>query len=100
MFANAVLSNREKMNRCSFQEVLRQNLSWFLSQHRKTLFLRGFILKPTERAYIFLKMEIFKIVIRLRCFYMTVTGKFEYFQYFNFDTNFLKNENLSAFSEH
>ena len=25
---------------------------------------------------------------------MTVTGKFEGFQYFNFETNFLKNENL------
>ena len=25
---------------------------------------------------------------------MTITGNFECFQYFNFDTNFLKNENL------
>ena len=36
---------------CSFQQVLRQNLSWFLSYHWKTLSLSGFILKPTERAY-------------------------------------------------
>ena len=35
---------------CSFQQVLRQNLSCFLSKHRKTLFLRDFILKSTERA--------------------------------------------------
>ena len=31
------------------QKLLRQNLSWFLSQHRKTLCLRAFILKTTER---------------------------------------------------
>ena len=39
----------QKMNGCSFQLVLRQNLSWFLSWHKKTLFPRGFVLKPTER---------------------------------------------------
>ena len=27
-------------------------------------------------------------------FYVTITGNFECFQYFNFETNFLKNENL------
>ena len=36
------------MNGCSFQQVSRQNLGWFLSQHWKTLLLRGFILKLTE----------------------------------------------------
>ena len=36
--------------RCFFQQVLRQSLGWFLPQHWKTLFLRGFILKPKERA--------------------------------------------------
>ena len=35
---------------CSFQQVLRQNLSWFLSKHMKALFLTDFILKSTERA--------------------------------------------------
>ena len=30
--------------------TLRQSLSWFLSYHSNTLFLRVFILKPTERA--------------------------------------------------
>ena len=39
-----------KMHSCSFQQVLRQNLGWFLSQHWEVLFLRGFILKPTETA--------------------------------------------------
>ena len=40
-----------RMNSCSFQQVLRQNLGWFLSKHwKKTRFLRGFILEPTKRA--------------------------------------------------
>ena len=28
------------------------------------------------------------------CFYMTISGNFERFQYFNFETDFLENENL------
>ena len=31
---------------------------------------------------------------RLACFYMRITGNFEQFTYFNFETNFLKNVNL------
>ena len=31
---------------------------------------------------------------RLACLYVTITGNFERFQYFNFKTNFLKNKNL------
>ena len=56
------------MNDCSFQQVLRQNLVWFLSQHWKMLFLSGFILKPTERAQAFLKarLGIFKVDLCLR----------------------------------
>ena len=45
-------------------------------------------------------MEIFEKAVPLRCFYMAVTEKFECFQYFNFETNFLESGNLSAFSEH
>ena len=30
---------------------------------------------------------------RLACFYGTITGNFEHFQYLNFETSFLKNEN-------
>ena len=33
----------------AFQQAFQQKLSWYLSSYRKTLFLRGFILKPTER---------------------------------------------------
>ena len=32
---------------------------------------------------------------RLACFYVTISESFKHFQYFNFETNFLKNENLS-----
>ena len=31
---------------------------------------------------------------RLACFYKTINGNFERFQYFNFETNFLEYENL------
>ena len=31
---------------------------------------------------------------RSACFYVTISGKFERFQYFNFETDFLENENL------
>ena len=57
-----------KMNGSSFQQVLQQNLSWFLSWHWKTLFLRGFILKPSERTEVILKtlLGIFKIALRLQ----------------------------------
>ena len=30
----------------------------------------------------------------MACFYVTISGNFERFQYFNFETNFLENENL------
>ena len=78
-------SNRQvKMNDCSFQEISRQNLRWFLSKHGKTLFLRGFILKPTQRPYVFLKivLGIFKKE-KQECFYETIKGNFDHFQYFN-----------------
>ena len=50
IFEKGGLSNRQKMNGCSFQQVLQQNLSWFFSKHRKMLFLRAFILEPTENS--------------------------------------------------
>ena len=36
----------------AFQQGFQQKLSWSLSSQRKMLFLRGLILKPTERAYV------------------------------------------------
>ena len=32
---------------------------------------------------------------RLACFYVTISGNYERFKYFNFETKFLENENLS-----
>ena len=88
-----------KMNGSSFQQVLWQNLGWFLSQHRKTLFLRNFILKPTATAQLLLKhctmnFQNSSPFQRLTCFYVTINGNFERFQYFKFEEDFLENKNL------
>ena len=83
------------MNGCSFHQHLRHNLGWFLSQHIKTLCLRGFILQPRERAWILLKngtrdIKNSRPFERLACFCVTTTGNFECFLYFIFEFNFLK----------
>ena len=84
---------------CSFQHVLRQNLNWFLSYHWKKIFLRGFILKPTERAYFLLKSGTSDFqnsppLERSPWVSLTISEKFKRFQYFNFQTDSLENENL------
>ena len=66
---------------------------------QENAFLRGFILKPIERTQFLLKnstrdFQSSPPFQRSTCFYVTITGDFERFQYFNFETNFLKNENL------
>ena len=91
-------SSRLKMNGCSFQQVLRQNLSCFLSENRKMIFL-SFILNPTERAQVYLKYDSrdfqnYSPFERSAYFYVTIPGNFVCFQYFDFETNFKKNENL------
>ena len=63
--------------------------------HRKTLFLRGFTLKPKESSSKndtsnFKNRPLFE---RSACFYVTVTEYFERFLYLNFEINFLKNIN-------
>ena len=63
------------------------------------LFLRVFILKPTERAWVLLKngtrdFQNSPPFERSACFYVTISESFKRFQYFNFETNFLENENL------
>ena len=65
----------------------------------KTLFLRGFVFKPTERALVFLKngtrdFQNSPPFERSACFHVTISENFEYFQYFNFETDFLENENF------
>ena len=64
----------------------------------KTLFLRGFILNPTERAKVLLKNSTKDFqnsppFEKLACFYLEITENFKRFQYFNFETDFLEKEN-------
>ena len=71
----------------------------FSNFNDKTLFLRGIILKPTEKAYILLKngtrgFQNSPRFERSACFYVTISESFKRFQHFNFETNFLENENL------
>ena len=99
MFEKGDSSNRQKMNGCSFQQVIWQNLSRFLSEQRKLLFLIGFILKTAERAQVLLQngtrdFQNSAPLERSACFSVKITGNFESFQYFIFEINFLKNENL------
>ena len=71
----------------------------FVLTLENAFFLRGFIYKPTEQAKVLLKKGTsdfqkshpFKTSA---CFYVTITGNFERFQYFNFETDFLEKENL------
>ena len=44
-------SKRQKLNGCSFQQVLRPNLNRFLYYHWETLSQEGFILKSAKRAW-------------------------------------------------
>ena len=99
VFERGDLSNKKKINGCSFQQVSRQNLSWFLSQHRKTLCVRGFILKQTERGKVLQKSDTIDFqnsppFERSACFYGAITRNFEHFQYSNFETISLKKKNL------
>ena len=57
-------------------------------------FLRGYISKPTEAACVLLKngtrdFQNSPSFNRSACFYATISGNFERFQYFNFETKFL-----------
>ena len=99
MFEKGDSSNRKEINGCPFQKLSRQNLSWFFSYHRRTIFLKGFIVNPTERVQVLLKngtgnFQFSPTFERSVRFYVTVTGEFERFQYFNFETSFLKNGRL------
>ena len=63
------------------------------------LFLRVFILKPTERAQVVLKNGTRDFrnsppFERLACFYVAISESFKRFQYFSFEKNFVENGNL------
>ena len=65
----------------------------------KTIFLRVFILKSTERAWILLKNDTRDFqksfpFERSACFYVKVSKHLNSFKYFNFETNCTENENL------
>ena len=84
-----------KMNCCSFQQDLQQNLGWFLSEHWKTLSFS----KRTERAQVLLKngtrdFQNSPPFERSACFYVIITENFKRFQYFDFETDFLESEKL------
>ena len=80
---------KQKIDNCSFQQLLQHNLRYFYLNTSKTLSLRSFILKPTETAYVLLKNST-RHFWHWHFFYVTITGNFET----NFETNFLKSENL------
>ena len=98
MCLNKVIPSKKlKMNGCFFQEILRQNVGWFLSQHRQTLIRRSFTLKPKLITQIPLKNSTTNFQIsppRSVYFHVIITEDFERFQYFNFETGFPKNGNF------
>ena len=82
----------------AFQKSLRQNIEYAFGLTQENAFSQK-SLKPTEKAYVVLKSGTRDFYNsppfgRLTCFYVTITGNFEAFQYFNFETNFWKNANI------
>ena len=74
-----------------FSKFYGKNLGWFLSLHWKTVFCWKMLsnrktIGPSENDGPSFERSV--------SFYMTINGNFEPFQYFHFETNFLKNENL------
>ena len=66
---------------------------------KKRIFIRSFILKPSDRVYILLKKRTRDFrnsppFERSACFYVTICENFKRFQYFNFETDFLENKNI------
>ena len=99
MFKQGESPNRQKTAGCFFEKKIGQNMRWFLSEHRKTLNRRGFILKSTDRIQVSLKngTKDFQNSIpfkRSAYFSMTITRDFGRFRYFKSEISFLKNENL------
>ena len=71
----------------------------FVLTQENALALRVFILNPTERAQVLLKSgtkycQNSPPFERSAWSYVTITGNFERFPYFNFEKHFLKSENF------
>ena len=67
----------------------------FVLTYWKKVFLRRFILKPAERAQVLLKngprdFQNSPPFERLACFYVTIAGNFEHFQYLTLKQIFWK----------
>ena len=58
------------------------------------VFLRGFYFKANRKNIGSFKNGTSPPFERSACCYVTISGNFELFQYFNFEIDFLKNENL------
>ena len=68
----------------------------FCLNTEKQFFVTSFILNPTKTAYVIFKKSAWDIqnippLEKSAWFYVTITGNFERFQYFNLETNFMEN---------
>ena len=81
------------MNSYSFQQVFQQNLSWLffltLNTNRKSI-------GSSKKRYQGFSghQGTSSLFERSACFYVTISGNFETFQYFNFEADFLENQNV------
>ena len=88
----------------SFSKFCGKTWIGFCFNNGKRFFVRGCIFKPTERAKVLLKngprdFQISPPFERSTGFYVTISGNFERFQYFNFEIDFLENKNLCQKTE-
>ena len=65
--------------------------TWLLPSARFPVKVGLVFVLTLENAYYFQNSPPFE---RLACFYVTISGNFEHFQYLNFETDYLENENL------
>ena len=82
------------MNGCSLQQVLRQNLCWFLSYHWKTPILRANRESIGSSKKWYQDFQNNPPFQRSACFYVAISGNFKRFQHSNFETDFLENGSL------
>ena len=89
-----------EMNGCSVQQVYSKISVGFCLNTGKC-FLLDVSFKNQQKEHKFFKktvLGIYNMALRFRdqstCFNVTISGDFERFQYFNFETSFLENEIL------
>ena len=84
------------MNRCSFQQVLRQSFGLVFILTQENGFSQRFHFKANRKSiysskYSTRDFQNSRPFERSECFYVTISGYFERFQYFNFEIDFLEN---------